>query len=166
MAAHYRFIVERSEYMRNRHDSYKRDLQDTVRKLSVKGSILPEYGGWFAMISYVDKGTSAPTWLAAYQGRDVAVFGWGLLDKDVHSYGFRITPAESYFEGMAKGAGSLVDMAGGEGDKTDAKNIWLAQATRWACLAIKSGARSKGSMLGWPAVLGRARCCLGRPGTE
>lgn len=258
MAEHYQFIVERSEYMRNRHDNYERDLQDSVRKLSVGGSILPEYAGWFAMISYVDKGTSAPTWMAAYQDslkkhgndenraiqyadhivrqthgsgrivdlasiqsghggwgqlkraftmfysyfnaqlgmmavsgilntrrmragdpvaaarlaadvmmiivmpavlneiatgqcgdepkqwgkcvarstalytsgfvpiwRDVAAFGWGLLDKDVHSYGFRITPAESYFEGLARGAGSLVDIAGGEGNKTDVRNIWM-----------------------------------------
>tara|TARA_R110000851_G_scaffold165169_2_gene309950 strand:+ start:157444 stop:162921 length:5478 start_codon:yes stop_codon:yes gene_type:complete len=261
MAEHYRFILERSEYMRNRHDTYERDLQDSVRKLSVRGSILPEYAGWFALISYVDKGTSAPTWLAAYQDalrkhgndeqqaikyadhivrqthgsgrivdlaqiqsghggwgqlkraftmfysyfnaqlgmltvsgvlnsqrirkgdpvaaarlaadvtlivvlpavlaemaagrcgdepkewgkcvarstalyvsafvpiwRDVAAFGWGLLDDDVHSYGFRITPAESYFEGLARGAGSVVDVAGGEGNKTDVKNIWLGSS--------------------------------------
>src|SRR5690606_23683206 len=42
--------------------------------------------------------------------RDVAAFTWGLLDKDVHSYGFRITPAESFFEGLARGAGSAFDV--------------------------------------------------------
>lgn len=260
MAEQYRFILDRSDYMRNRHDSYERDLQDTVKKFSVTGSLLPEYAGWFALITYVDKGTSSPTWLAAYEEamkrhgndeaqavqyadhivrqthgsgrivdlaniqsghggwgqlkkaftmfygyfgaqlgmlvrsgkinaqaakagdpfavarlaadftlivvmpavlaeiasgrcdkaddaagwgkcigrsvamyasgfvpiwRDFASFTWSLFDKDVHNFGFRITPLESFFEGLGKGIKSTADVAAGDGDKTDAKNIVL-----------------------------------------
>ncbi len=260
MAEHYRFILDRSDYMRNRHDSYERDLQDAVKKFSAAGSLLPEYAGWFALITYVDKGTSSPTWLAAYEEamkrhandeaqavqyadhivrqthgsgrivdlaniqsghggwgqlkkaftmfygyfgaqlgmlvrsgkinaqaakagdpyavarlaadftlivvmpavlaeiasgrcdkaddaagwgkcigrsvamyasgfvpiwRDFASFTWSLFDKDVHNFGFRITPLESFFEGLGKGIKSTADVAAGEGDQTDAKNIIL-----------------------------------------
>lgn len=260
MAKYYQFIIERSDYMRHRHEAYERDLQDSVKKFSAAGSLLPEYAGWFAMITYVDRGTSFPTWLAAYDEamrrnandearaieyadhivrqthgsgrivdlaqiqsghggwgqlkraftmfysyfssqlgmlvrsgklnaravkagnpfavarlaadfmfivvmpavlneiasgrcdkaedaagwgkcvargvalyasgfvpiwRDVAAFTWSLFDKDIHNYGFRITPAESYFEGLAKASKSAVDIASGEGDQTDARNIIL-----------------------------------------
>lgn len=262
MAERYRFVIERSEYMKNRHDAYERDVQDAVKRLSVTGGLTPEFAGWFKLIEYVDKGTSTPTWLAAFEEelarnghdearaiehadhvvrqthgsgrivdlaaiqsghggwgqlkktftmfysyfnaqlgllvrsgvlnaqkfkagdpyavarlaadftlivvlpavlaeiasgrcddadddgwgkcigravtlyasafvpiwRDVAAFTWSLFDQDVHRYGFRLTPAESYFEGLAKGAKAAVDTARGEGDEKDARDLLLGSS--------------------------------------
>lgn len=69
MAERIAFAAERSEYMKNRHSSFERDMQNEVKKLTAgKGLLdyLPDTSAWLVLMSTVDKGTSVPVWLSAY----------------------------------------------------------------------------------------------------
>jgi hypothetical protein len=69
MSERYNFALSQSEYMRNRHNSFDRDLQSEVKKLTAgKGVLdyLPDTSSWLVLMSAVDKGTSVPVWNAAF----------------------------------------------------------------------------------------------------
>ena len=69
MKERYDFALSQSEYMRNRHSSFDRDLQNDVKKMTVgKGVLdyLPDTSSWLILMSTVDKGTSVPVWNAAF----------------------------------------------------------------------------------------------------
>jgi hypothetical protein len=61
------FAMEQSEYMRNRHNAFERDLQNEIKKMTVNASIMPDTGAWLTLMSLVDKGTSVPVWNAAFK---------------------------------------------------------------------------------------------------
>jgi len=48
---------------------------------------------------------------------------WGYFDDDLPNYGYKITPITSAFEGVIKGIDAAIDVAQGEGDTVDAKNL-------------------------------------------
>jgi ribosomal protein S18 acetylase RimI-like enzyme len=55
--------------------------------------------------------------------RDVGSFAWASFDHDVKNYGYKITPVQSAGEGVVKGAVAARDIAVGEGDDRDLKNL-------------------------------------------
>jgi hypothetical protein len=74
MTERYQFAMDNSEYMKTRHNSFERDLQNQAKSLTVNARIMPEMGTWLVLMGLVDKGTSVPVWNAAfYEG--MAQFG-------------------------------------------------------------------------------------------
>lgn len=74
----YRFISDRSPFMRDRLGNYDRDIRDSLKKLNVVGakqgafSVVDAYtrelrDSWFSMIGYMDLAVSMPTWMGAYR---------------------------------------------------------------------------------------------------
>lgn len=57
--------------------------------------------------------------------RDFVAGLWAQIDDDAPYYGYQISPVQSAFEGVVRAGGSAADVAAGEGDKTDAKNLTL-----------------------------------------
>jgi hypothetical protein len=55
--------------------------------------------------------------------RDVGSFAWAAFDKDVWSYGYKISPVQAMPEGIVKGAVATKDILSGEGDDKDLKNV-------------------------------------------
>ena len=73
----YRFMSDRSAFMRDRLGNYDRDIRDSLKKLNVAGvkpgifSVADAYtnelrDSYFAMIGYMDLAVSMPTWFGAY----------------------------------------------------------------------------------------------------
>ena len=62
-----RFASEKSEYIRNRHKSYDRSLQEEQKKLTTEEGIMPSIGTWLWLMSAVDKLVSVPVWTGAYK---------------------------------------------------------------------------------------------------
>lgn len=58
--------------------------------------------------------------------RDMVPAIWTTLTGEGHYYGVKASPINSAYEGVVKGVGSVRDVAVGEGDKKDAKNIIMA----------------------------------------
>jgi hypothetical protein len=65
--AAYRFAVGASEYLRLRHLSYDRSLQENSKKLTADESILPQMSTWLWLMGATDKMVSTTTWNAAYK---------------------------------------------------------------------------------------------------
>jgi len=55
--------------------------------------------------------------------RDISSYTWSVFDKDTYNYGYKISPVQSAGEGVVKGISSLTDIAAGEGDIVDTKNV-------------------------------------------
>jgi len=62
-----KFVMEQSEYMRHRYESFDRDLQDMTKKLSVKARIMPDTAVFLGLMGYVDRAVSIPVWNAAFK---------------------------------------------------------------------------------------------------
>lgn len=62
-----RFAMGQSAFMRTRYQSFDRDLQDSIGKLTVKGKILPDTAAMLALMSVVDRGVAIPVWNAAFK---------------------------------------------------------------------------------------------------
>ncbi len=77
------------------------------------------YGKCFARESVLFAGGFVPI------VRDVIAALWAQFDDDAPYYGYQITPVESAPEGIVRGVGAMRDVAAGEGDMTDAKQITL-----------------------------------------
>ena len=59
------FVTSRSDYMEGRHKAFERDVNEQLRKLK-PGSLMPSMSTFYILITWVDKGVSIPTWMAAY----------------------------------------------------------------------------------------------------
>lgn len=57
--------------------------------------------------------------------RDLTNAAWGYLDPNTPSFGYQVTPAGDVVDAMIKTLPAAVDVARGEGDKTDAKNLLM-----------------------------------------
>ncbi|MDZ7789737.1 MAG: hypothetical protein U5L08_04435 [Xanthomonadales bacterium] len=62
-----RFVNERSDYMAFRNRAYDRDLTRQVAQVQAKRRITPDVATALAMIGWMDRAVSYPTWMAAYQ---------------------------------------------------------------------------------------------------
>lgn len=67
MVERYEFATSMSSYMKNRHNSFERDLQDHVKGLTADAKIMPDMGTWLVLMAYVDKGVTVPVWNAAFK---------------------------------------------------------------------------------------------------
>ncbi len=65
--AAYRFAVASSEYLRNRHLSYDRTLQEEARKMTINEPLMPAMSTWLWLLGKVDQVVSAIGWNAAYK---------------------------------------------------------------------------------------------------
>lgn len=65
--AAYRFAVDSSEYLRNRHLSYDRTLQEEARKMTINEPLMPAMSTWLWLLGKVDQVVSAIGWNAAYR---------------------------------------------------------------------------------------------------
>ena len=63
----YRFAVKSSEYLRLRHLSYDRSLQENSKKLTVDEPLMPQMSTWLWLIGATDKIVSTVTWNTAYK---------------------------------------------------------------------------------------------------
>ncbi|MFI9652843.1 hypothetical protein [Guyparkeria halopsychrophila] len=62
-----RFVNERSTYMEYRNRSYDRDLTRQVAQIQAKKRITPDVATALAMVGWMDRAVSYPTWMAAYK---------------------------------------------------------------------------------------------------
>jgi len=65
--AAYRFATQSSEYLRLRHLSYDRSLQENSKKLTVDEPLMPQMSTWLWLMGMTDKIVSTTTWNAAYK---------------------------------------------------------------------------------------------------
>jgi hypothetical protein len=65
--AAYRFAVESSHYLRNRHLSYDRALQEESKKLTINEPLMPAMSTWLWLMGKTDQLMSAIAWNAAYK---------------------------------------------------------------------------------------------------
>lgn len=61
------FIMDRSTMMRNRQKTFDRDVRDTLKKTTLKGTAQEIQQSFFYFTGLMDMGVSAPTWIGAYQ---------------------------------------------------------------------------------------------------
>lgn len=66
MLAVHEFAVTNSAFMRNRLDSFDRDLQNVTKKFTINGQIMPDTGAYLKLMGWIDKGVAIPVWTAAY----------------------------------------------------------------------------------------------------
>jgi hypothetical protein len=57
--------------------------------------------------------------------RDVAPYAWSLVDDKDPTYGLKMTSISAFFEGVAKGGASTVEVLQGEADEKDVKSIFM-----------------------------------------
>jgi hypothetical protein len=60
--------------------------------------------------------------------RDLAPYAWSLVDDKDPTFGLRMTSISAYFEGVAKGAASTLEVVQGDGDEKDTKAIFMGLA--------------------------------------
>lgn len=65
--AKYRWILEKSLYMRERLLSFDRDMHEELSRLSGATHLVPSIGFWFKGLSVMDRTVTMPGWLAAYE---------------------------------------------------------------------------------------------------
>jgi hypothetical protein len=63
----YKWILEKSPYMRGRIDGFDRDLNTEVNRFTGKAPITPSMGVWFAGLAMMDRAITLPAWIAAYE---------------------------------------------------------------------------------------------------
>jgi len=61
------FITARSPYMKTRAAAFDRDVQESMRSMSVRGTLTPKSSSYFYLLSLSDKAVAVPTWMAAYE---------------------------------------------------------------------------------------------------
>mgnify|MGYP001208117059 CR=1 FL=1 len=61
------FVLERSEMMRHRRQSFDRDVQDTLRRLTKSGPLNGVEQSFFWLTGLMDMGVALPTWLGAFE---------------------------------------------------------------------------------------------------
>lgn len=103
----YQFATSKSEYMRHRFTSYEQDLVNAAKKLTVKGSIMPDTATFLALMGWVDRGVSVPVWNAAFaEGMEKYKGSDGLPDeKQAVEYADHIVR-------QTQGSGRIVDKPG------------------------------------------------------
>ena len=63
----YNWVLEKSQYMRNRLASIDRDLNESVSTIASKGSFMPKMTMMFAPLGMMDRIVTMPGWIAGYE---------------------------------------------------------------------------------------------------
>ncbi|OZI23754.1 hypothetical protein CAL26_10005 [Bordetella genomosp. 9] len=100
MAERIRFTMNQSQYMRSRFNSFDRDLQDSIGKLTVRGKILPDTAAMLGLMGFVDRGVAIPVWNAAFKD------GMGKFDNDTA----RAVDYADHIVRQTQGSGREVDL--------------------------------------------------------
>jgi hypothetical protein len=141
MAEKYEQAITMSEYMRNRSQSFERELQDEIKKLTVDKSYipLPDTGTFLVFMTTVDKGVSVPVWHAAF--RD----GLEKFDNDQQ----RAVDYADHIVRQTQGTGRAVDMAaimsghGGYGQLKKTFTMFYSYFNSQLGLLVRSGSVNK-----------------------
>jgi hypothetical protein len=67
MLKHYNFVIEQSDFMRNYFHSFDREVSNMARQLTVSGSLRPDDSVFLSLMTWVNKGTATPVWMAAFK---------------------------------------------------------------------------------------------------
>ncbi len=62
----HKWILEISQYMRERHNDIDRELNTEKNRFTGKGVLTPQMSFWFAGLALMDKAITRPLWMAAY----------------------------------------------------------------------------------------------------
>lgn len=144
----YEFAHSQSEYMKNRHQSFDRDLQGMATQLTVNGKIMPETGTWLALMGVVDKAVSVPVWNAAFKD------GMKAHDNDA-------TMAAAYADHIVRqtqGSGREVDLAaimsghGGYGQLKRVFTMFYSYFNGQLGMLVRSGAINRKAAAENPAL--------------
>jgi len=115
-AERYRWVMEKSVYMRERIQSFDRDMHEELTRLSGRAHLMPSLGFWFAGLAAMDRATTMPLWWAAYEQ------GMAEFDNDEAA---ALDHADRVVR-QTHGSGRVVDlakMAGGVGPAGELKRI-------------------------------------------
>lgn len=114
---YYKEVLEKSTYMKERIDSYERDMSAEVNRFTGKGGIMPDLGTWFIGLSIMDRMVTIPGWMAAYEK--------GLADNN-NDEDLAIAFADRTVR-QTQGSGRVTDLAkvaGGTGTAGEFKRIF------------------------------------------
>lgn len=139
MGERYEFAMEHSAFMRQRFTNYDRDLQNSIKKLTVNGSLRPDESTFLALMGFVDRGVVVPLWNAAFKQ------GMGRFENDTA----KAVDYADHVVRQTQGSGRDVDLAkimsghGGWGQLKKAFTMFYSYFNGQLNLLVKHGVISK-----------------------
>lgn len=135
--AAYRFAVDSSEYLRNRHLSYDRTLQEEARKMTINEPLMPAMSTWLWLLGKVDQVVSAIGWNAAYRSG---------MEKYQNDHGQSVLYADHVVR-QTQGSGRELDISQmQEGPYRQLLTMFFSFANSQLSMQIRAGSIAKREM--------------------